>query len=71
MADTRVLAVIINVSAASTVSGDVGDVDMSSTHPRALSCQVVRQMPWNRSRWAREAAQLGQVKTEPAPVHVP
>ena len=40
MVETALLAVGINALAGGTVSGDVDDVERSSTDPRALSCQL-------------------------------
>jgi hypothetical protein len=41
MAETAPPVVGIDALAGGTVSGDVGDVEGSSTDPRALSCQLV------------------------------
>ena len=41
MAEAALLAVGTDALAGGTVSGGVGDVERSSTDPRALSCQLV------------------------------
>ena len=75
MAEAAPLVVGIDTLADATVSSDVGEEERSASGPRALSCQLVIEsvIPLSqiRGRWARIAAQLGQVKTEPAPACVP
>ena len=76
MAEAAPLVVGIDTLADATVSSDVGEEERSASGPRALSCQLVIEsviltLSQIRGRWARIAAQLGQVKTEPAPACVP
>ena len=71
MAEAAPLVVGIDTLADATVSSDVGEEERSASGPRAQlpagGKKCLLHLSQICGRWARIAAQLGQVKTEPAP----